>query len=705
MTAVMGPSGSGKTTFMTTIAGKAYYGRMTGEILINDNPNLAVYKFKNSTGFVPQEDIMLREMTVEETLLFAAKTRLPKTMTKAEKIEIVEDVLEILDLKAIRFSRIGDENVRGISGGQRKRVNIGIELVSDPTLLFLDEPTSGLDSSSSMSICNALRKISSIGLTIVAVIHQPRYEIFELFHDVLLLAKGGRTVYQGPTEEALDYFESLGYKCPVHVNPADFLIDIISEQQAKENGEFLSADELVSKWKTKQNEKIEENEPKEDEILYSDLSSSGSSYLQGNINDDDDNYEEINPSEIHTELDPITLQDVKKKLKKIYYKIKEELVKQVPSLAMTKEELFSIESGESIKDEMYSFDNLGTKKTFLITFISCIILPIFIVPIAFFKLPFEKTRPSLSRQYGGIFAMFFLFFILQAVYFFRFIIILSENSGIYGVGYCGVLIFCFIPSIVMFLAFIKFFKFSRQEQKPIPFFKEFVGGFMGWLFYVGATWNSNDTSIPNRMMKMIGFLFSGYFVLMLTSAILLTYPPDDLDTCTNCKTALPFLPETLSIAIFYFFVAFLLARRMHVLPLNLRAKPSFFYQLIQITKRSFIQITRNWIIYVFDLLLVINAGVFVGIIYYQQYYEPPIIQKFPNQTCPDFNLPDNVTDTVCKLLTIPQSDPLSGQASITCLALALAAVASSLRIFGDETVTFRRESTSGLSTEAYCKFF
>ena len=136
--------------------------------------------------------------------------------------------LDILGLHSIRHCIIGDETERGISGGQRKRVNIGLEMVADPTVLFLDEPTSGLDSTSSMEVCDALGKIASLGVTVVTVIHQPRYEIFTAFDDVLLLGKGGRTVYLGPSDDALGYFESHGVLCPARVNPADFMMDVIA---------------------------------------------------------------------------------------------------------------------------------------------------------------------------------------------------------------------------------------------------------------------------------------------------------------------------------------------------------------------------------------------------------------------------------------------------------------------------------------------
>ena len=139
---------------------------------------------------------MIRTMSVKETLTFSARTRLPRELSNTEIQKIVNSTIKLLGLYEIRHSLIGDEVTRGISGGQRKRVNIGIEVVSDPTVLFLDEPTSGLDSSSSKEVVSALNQLAhNLNLTIAAVIHQPRYEIFTLFDDVLLLGKGGKTVF------------------------------------------------------------------------------------------------------------------------------------------------------------------------------------------------------------------------------------------------------------------------------------------------------------------------------------------------------------------------------------------------------------------------------------------------------------------------------------------------------------------------------
>ncbi len=227
VTAVMGPSGAGKSTFMTTLAGKAYYGNQTGTVYIN-GVSETLSKYKRIVGFVPQEDIMMRDMTVKENLQYSGNIRLSSKLTQMERRIKIRKCIDLLDLREIRHSRIGDESTRGISGGQRKRVNIGLEMVADPSVLFLDEPTSGLDSTSSLEVCKALRDIAETGITVITVIHQPRYEIFTMFHDVLLLGKGGQTVYLGPSEDAIKYFESIGFFCPERTNPADFFMDVIA---------------------------------------------------------------------------------------------------------------------------------------------------------------------------------------------------------------------------------------------------------------------------------------------------------------------------------------------------------------------------------------------------------------------------------------------------------------------------------------------
>ena len=137
---------------------------------------------------------MLRELTVRETLKMYAALRLPHAYSRHRCERVVQDVIEVLQLSNISDSIIGDESKRGISGGQRKRVNVGMEMVAMPALLFLDEPTSGLDSTTSFDLLDALGKLASIGVNILAVLHQPSFQLYEKFDTVLLLGKGGRTV-------------------------------------------------------------------------------------------------------------------------------------------------------------------------------------------------------------------------------------------------------------------------------------------------------------------------------------------------------------------------------------------------------------------------------------------------------------------------------------------------------------------------------
>lgn len=119
--------------------------------------------------------------------------------------------------------------VRGISGGQRKRVNVGLELVADPSVLLLDEPTSGLDSTASRLVLAALQRVARLGVTAAAVVHQPSYEALCLFDDLVLLAKGGVTAYCGPVQTTQEWFEALGFKFPQHSNPADVMLDAVSD--------------------------------------------------------------------------------------------------------------------------------------------------------------------------------------------------------------------------------------------------------------------------------------------------------------------------------------------------------------------------------------------------------------------------------------------------------------------------------------------
>ncbi|KAJ3119633.1 hypothetical protein HK100_000215 [Physocladia obscura] len=251
MTAIMGPSGAGKTTFMSVLMGKV--ARTSGTLKIN-NAVTEMNKYRKIIGYVPQDDVMIEELTVRENIRYSARARLPNTWTNKEVDDHVDAILNALNLSHVAHKRIGNTLIRGISGGQRKRVNIGIELAAAPLSVFLDEPTSGLDSTSALDSVRILRSISRLGLTIVAVIHQPRAEIFESFDDVLMIAPGGRTAYFGPVPEAKPYYQALGFHFEPVSNDADTLMDILSGRgQAAANKTLISVDRIVDSWKSLQN--------------------------------------------------------------------------------------------------------------------------------------------------------------------------------------------------------------------------------------------------------------------------------------------------------------------------------------------------------------------------------------------------------------------------------------------------------------------
>ncbi len=245
--AIMGPSGAGKTTIINLVTGKA--SKTGGQVKVNGAKLENLKKYKKLIGFVPQEDIMIRDLSCRQNISFSARYRLPAS--EAANMELmrskIDKCIRDLGIWHVQDSPIGDERTRGISGGQRKRVNIGLELVADPLVLFLDEPTSGLDSTSSTALCGMLKEIAvARSMTIAAVIHQPSVSAFESFDDLLLLGKGGRTIYHGTIAAAPDYFASIGFPVPVNCNPADFYLDVCQGQVVQERGSFASETSSVS---------------------------------------------------------------------------------------------------------------------------------------------------------------------------------------------------------------------------------------------------------------------------------------------------------------------------------------------------------------------------------------------------------------------------------------------------------------------------
>ncbi|GKV39340.1 hypothetical protein SLEP1_g47122 [Rubroshorea leprosula] len=221
--AMLGPSGSGKTTLLTALAGRLP-GKLSGTITYNGRPFSS--SMKRKTGFVAQDDVLYPHLTVLETLTYAALLRLPKELTKEEKIEQAESILMELGLTRCKNSVVGGPLLRGVSGGERKRVSIGQEMLVNPSLLLLDEPTSGLDSTTAQRIVATLRALARGGRAVIATIHQPSSRLYRMFDKVVVLSEGC-PIYSGPADRVMEYFGSVGYMSGFNfMNPADFLLDL-----------------------------------------------------------------------------------------------------------------------------------------------------------------------------------------------------------------------------------------------------------------------------------------------------------------------------------------------------------------------------------------------------------------------------------------------------------------------------------------------
>ncbi|XP_031260884.1 ABC transporter G family member 7 isoform X2 [Pistacia vera] len=238
--AIMGPSGSGKTTLLNVLAGQIMSSprlHLSGLLEVNGRPSSnKAYKF----AFVRQEDLFFSQLTVRETLSLAAELQFPEISSVEERDEYVNGLLFKLGLVSCADSNVGDAKVRGISGGEKKRLSLACELIASPSVIFADEPTTGLDAFQAEKVMETLRQLAQDGHTVICSIHQPRGSVYSKFDDIVLLTEGA-LVYAGPAHnEPLAYFSKFGYRCPDHVNPAEFLADLISIDYSSSESVYTS---------------------------------------------------------------------------------------------------------------------------------------------------------------------------------------------------------------------------------------------------------------------------------------------------------------------------------------------------------------------------------------------------------------------------------------------------------------------------------
>ncbi|KAG7377739.1 ABC transporter G member 24 [Phytophthora pseudosyringae] len=225
---LLGPSGSGKTSLLNALAavqnGNSNY---TGELLLDGSK--VTKEYRRVAAYVQQDDTLYSTLTVRECIAYSAQLRLPMRMTDSAKTAMVQRVIAELNLGHVADSRIGlvggSTSERGISGGERRRVSIGMELVTSPQILILDEPTSGLDSSSAHSVVTLIKELASHDRIVVLSIHQPSSRSFLLLDKIMLLGKG-QLLYSGSPADSKQHFHDLGFKCPADENAADFILDV-----------------------------------------------------------------------------------------------------------------------------------------------------------------------------------------------------------------------------------------------------------------------------------------------------------------------------------------------------------------------------------------------------------------------------------------------------------------------------------------------
>ncbi|ESO86758.1 hypothetical protein LOTGIDRAFT_128295 [Lottia gigantea] len=245
LAAITGSSGSGKTSLLDVISGRAE-GEVDGNVYVN-NTICSEKSMRSRSCYVMQADRLLPNLTVRETLRYTAFLKLPGKTTHKQVDKVIQD----LGLKSVADSLIGATINRGISGGERRRVTIAVQLLQDPQIILLDEPTTGLDSFTARYVVNNLRDLAHSGKIVIMSVHQPRYDILKLFDQVAILSQGEVTYY-GPQSEMVPYFTSINYPCPTYANPMDIYIDVSSIDRRSPEREVscsLRVTNLVTKYR------------------------------------------------------------------------------------------------------------------------------------------------------------------------------------------------------------------------------------------------------------------------------------------------------------------------------------------------------------------------------------------------------------------------------------------------------------------------
>ncbi|KAI9761123.1 MAG: hypothetical protein M1840_002020 [Geoglossum simile] len=253
---IMGPCGSGGRTLLQGLAQRldstvfSKY-RLSGKITLN-NAVPSTDKLESISSYVARDDdALLPSLTVRETLHFAAGLRLPPSMSTKEKCQRAEDVILRMGLKDCADTLVGGELLKGISGGEKRRVSIAVQILTDPEILLLDEPTSGLDALTARSVIEVVNSLAEEGRTVIMTVHHARSRVLQNFHNVTLLARGGSVVYSGQLQHMLAHFKELGFECPQTTNPADFALGLITvdpQQEDRDEASHEKVQRMIRGW-------------------------------------------------------------------------------------------------------------------------------------------------------------------------------------------------------------------------------------------------------------------------------------------------------------------------------------------------------------------------------------------------------------------------------------------------------------------------
>ncbi|XP_076241781.1 ATP-binding cassette subfamily G member 4-like isoform X2 [Calliopsis andreniformis] len=234
LTAIMGPSGAGKSTLLNILTG-FQRDHWKGQIeYIGKEGKHTWNEYKKHSCYIQQDDNLHSLFTVLEAMWMATNLKIGTSISKKAKEILIDDVLDNLDLSKTKETKCGK-----LSGGQKKRLSIALELVDNPPVMFLDEPTTGLDALSSYQCIKLLHNLAKSGRTIICTIHQPSAVIYEMFDNVYLLADG-RRMYEGASKNTIEYFASIGLNCPKYHNPADYMIEVVSKEYGDYNDQLVT---------------------------------------------------------------------------------------------------------------------------------------------------------------------------------------------------------------------------------------------------------------------------------------------------------------------------------------------------------------------------------------------------------------------------------------------------------------------------------